>query len=99
MIKYSLLKATNTIKKVNLDNFDVSEMFCDCNNYYEVLKTVCEGSAQKLFKELNNIKCTFTSHFDDYDVEAYAIEVFEEDEYGEFLSGSDFYIAEVVEPR
>lgn len=52
-----------------------------------------EESAQE---ELRKYRCSYSGSNGAWDITEYALEYFEADEEGEFISGSDYYIAKEV---
>ncbi len=93
----SLQYARGEAKYVHHENPDIFEAcFGDNSSPVEIARFKTEEEAYaalKQYKSSASVVGTFSGKV--WDCEAYALEFFEEDEDGEFLSGSDYEMAEV----
>ncbi len=69
----------------------------NCFDAPEEIKRWDISEKEDALKELAKYKCTYRFCGGDWEIEEYALEFCEVDDDGEFLKGSDYYLAETKE--
>lgn len=97
--KIRLLKGEASLTKREMEKFTKGETIMGINAEVMQLKKWDIGKEEEARKELSEHRCEYDEWADGIDIEEYALEFYEEDEDGDFLSGSDFILAEEYEDK
>ena len=90
-----LRKGTARLTSGEMKNFTKGDTICGIDSNPEELKRWSIEQEEEAKKALSNLKCSYRQPNGSYTViEEYALEYCECDEDGEFVSGSDFDLAD-----
>lgn len=92
------LKRGNAIvKAAKFKDYSIGDAVCGVNAEPDILQKWPIEKEMEAKEELKKHRCTYEKSGDFYDVEEFALEYCETDDDGDFISGSDFDLAETEE--
>lgn len=89
-----LLKGEASLTKRKWNKFTKGDTIWGADRESKEVKRWSMGEEEEAKEELKKYKCSYDEWQDGVDIEEYALECCELDEDGEYVSGSDFYLAE-----
>lgn len=91
MKSFRILHAKETLTKNEMKAFRKGDTIFGNDSYPETISTF--DNQEDAENELKNYKCSYFQHGELTIIEEYALEIYEVDEDGEFLYGSDYTMA------
>lgn len=92
-----LLKGYECLTKKDYKNFEKGDTICGLNREPEELKRCPVDQKEEALKELAMYRCKYRKLAELVEITEFALEFFEADEDGDFVSGSDFELAKEIE--
>lgn len=94
-----LIKGTETLTSREYKKFTPGDTIWGIDSEWEELARWNIDDEKRAQEELKKYKCCYNQSGETWDIVEYALEYFEGDEEGEFISGSDYYIANKEEAK
>lgn len=94
--KIVLLEGISFLTDREYKNFTPGDAIFGINSNAKVLKKWDYSKKEKAYEELAKYKNEYHHNINTWDITEYALEFYEEDEEEEFISGSDYELAETL---